>query len=92
MSPSRSETATDAPVDPLRPDDHADGNDSGIAQPALGIVGWARWAWRQLTSMRTALVLLLFLAIASAASACSSNGSSPSATIAPRKGAGTGSR
>ena len=64
MSPSRSETATDAPVDPLRPDDHADGNDSGIAQPALGIVGWARWAWRQLTSMRTALLLLLLLAVA----------------------------
>lgn len=64
MSPSRSETTTDAPVDPLRPDDHADGDGFPITQPALGIVGWARWAWRQLTSMRTALVLLLLLAIA----------------------------
>lgn len=64
MSPSHSETITDAPVDPLRPDDHADGNDSAIAQPTLGIMGWARWAWRQLTSMRTALVLLLLLAVA----------------------------
>ncbi len=27
-------------------------------------VGWLRWGWRQLTSMRTALVLLLLLAIA----------------------------
>ena len=35
-----------------------------IAQPALGAVGWLRWGWRQLTSMRTALVLLLLLAIA----------------------------
>ncbi len=32
--------------------------------PKLGPVGWARWAWRQLTSMRTALVLLVLLAIA----------------------------
>ena len=27
--------------------------------------GWARWTWRQLTSMRTALVLLFLLALAS---------------------------
>ncbi len=27
--------------------------------------GWLRWAWRQLTSMRTALVLLFLLAVAS---------------------------
>ena len=37
---------------------------SDIAQPRLGLVGWLRWGWRQLTSMRTALVLLLLLAIA----------------------------
>ena len=30
----------------------------------IGIVGWLRWAWRTLTSMRTALVLLFLLAIA----------------------------
>ncbi|AKT51199.1 cytochrome c biogenesis protein ResB [Arsenicicoccus sp. oral taxon 190] len=35
-----------------------------IAQPRLGPLGWARWAWRQLTSMRTALLLLLLLAVA----------------------------
>ena len=33
-------------------------------QPRLGPVGWARWAWRNLTSMRTALFLLLLLSIA----------------------------
>ncbi len=49
--------------DPLRPSDHADGVER-IAQPRLGLVGWLRWGWRQLTSMRTALVLLLLLAIA----------------------------
>jgi cytochrome c biogenesis protein len=35
-----------------------------IALPRLGPIGWIRWAWRQLTSMRTALLLLLLLAIA----------------------------
>lgn len=33
-------------------------------QPKLGLKGWLRWFWRQLTSMRTALFLLLMLAIA----------------------------
>ncbi|MFD9720514.1 cytochrome c biogenesis protein ResB [Streptomyces sp. NPDC059076] len=35
-----------------------------IAGPTLGIVGWARWYWRQLTSMRVALILLLLLSLA----------------------------
>ncbi|HYP73611.1 MAG TPA: cytochrome c biogenesis protein ResB, partial [Microbacterium sp.] len=47
----------------MRPADHAEGV-APIAQPQLGLVGWLRWGWRQLTSMRTALVLLLLLAIA----------------------------
>ncbi len=50
--------------EPLRPADHADAAAPDITQPALGPVGWLRWGWRQLTSMRTALVLLLLLAIA----------------------------
>lgn len=58
MSNSRSEG-----TDPLRPSDHVDSTDE-VVQPTLGFVGWIRWAWRQLTSMRTALVLLLLLAIA----------------------------
>ena len=33
--------------------------DEAIRQPALGPLGWARWTWRNLTSMRTALFLLL---------------------------------
>jgi len=32
--------------------------------PSLTVRGWLRWAWRQLTSMRTALVLLFLLALA----------------------------
>lgn len=54
-----------------RPDDHIDSPVPGpesdaasVTQPKLGFVGWLRFAWRQLTSMRTALLLLLLLAIA----------------------------
>ncbi len=32
--------------------------------PRLSALGWVRWAWRQLTSMRTALFLLLLLSVA----------------------------
>lgn len=34
------------------------------ALPTLGFVGWLRFIWRQLTSMRVALMLLMFLAVA----------------------------
>ncbi len=56
-------------MEPLRPSDHHDSDapappSSGIAQPKLDAVGWLRFGWRQLTSMRTALVLLLLLAVA----------------------------
>jgi cytochrome c biogenesis protein len=49
-----------------RPADHIDNRGvSGEAptMPRLGLLEWARWAWRQLTSMRNALILLLLLAI-----------------------------
>ena len=42
----------------------ATGTQERIVQPKLGPVGWARWAWRNLTSMRTALFLLLLLSVA----------------------------
>ncbi|WP_194410649.1 cytochrome c biogenesis protein ResB [Microbacterium cremeum] len=76
MSRPRSDAAGSATAEPvegtLRPADHADAADdprdasagSAADGPALGVVGWMRWGWRQLTSMRTALVLLLLLAIA----------------------------
>ena len=38
-------------------------DEGDVSQPALGFFGMARWAWRQLISMRTALFLLLLLAI-----------------------------
>lgn len=31
--------------------------------PGFGVIGWARWFWRQLTSMRVALLLLLLLSL-----------------------------
>jgi cytochrome c biogenesis protein len=37
----------------------------GSPGPRLGVAGWLRWIWRQLTSMRTALILLFLLALAS---------------------------
>jgi cytochrome c biogenesis protein len=46
-----------------RPSDHIDSPEP-IAQPPLDAVGYARFFWRQLTSMRTALFLLLLLAFA----------------------------
>src|SRR5690625_1797232 len=33
-------------------------------RPRLGVRGWLRWVWRQLTSMRVAFMLLLTLSIA----------------------------
>lgn len=36
-----------------------------VTQPQLGFIGMCRWAWRQLTTMRVALILLLVLALAS---------------------------
>ncbi|ERK72767.1 cytochrome c biogenesis protein ResB [Leifsonia aquatica] len=51
-----------------RPSDHIDSApphvDPDVVQPKLGPLGWLRWFWRQLTSMRTALFLLLLLAVA----------------------------
>ncbi|MEV7529314.1 cytochrome c biogenesis protein ResB [Agrococcus sediminis] len=53
--------------DPLRPGDHIDAPAEAARQPGdpkLDARGWGRFLWRQLTSMRTAIVLLLLLAVA----------------------------
>jgi cytochrome c biogenesis protein len=66
---------TDVSSDPLRPSDHYDSapartpGDQGagsaeVVQPRLGPVGYLRFFWRQLTSMKTALFLLMLLAVA----------------------------
>jgi cytochrome c biogenesis protein len=51
-------TADALPAEPTATTDHGRG-------PWLGPLGWLRWGWRQLTSMRTALILLFLLALAS---------------------------
>ena len=52
--------------------------DGSTPARAAGPVGWLRWIWRQLTSMRTALLLLLLLAIAAVpGSICRSAASTP---------------
>ncbi|MFD8327424.1 cytochrome c biogenesis protein ResB [Streptomyces lydicus] len=70
-------TKTDTPRDPESgPAADDAGNDLGAAGsqlstaptedvtlPSLGPLGWARWFWRQLTSMRVALLLLFLLSI-----------------------------
>ncbi|MEO0024280.1 MAG: hypothetical protein RL196_721 [Actinomycetota bacterium] len=50
-------------MDSSRPSDHVS-NEANVVSPELGVVGWLRWVWRSLTSMRTALILLLLLAAA----------------------------
>ncbi len=58
-----------------RPDDYDDGTGGAsreagdgtrerVTSPDLGVRGYLRWFWRQLTSMRVALILLLLLAVA----------------------------
>jgi cytochrome c biogenesis protein len=54
-------------ADPQR-DQLADPDEQEAGRPAsadFGLGEWARWAWRQLTSMRIALILLFLLALGS---------------------------
>ncbi len=60
LEPPDTETERSGP-----PGDRPAGVPAKPAAPALRPVEFARWIWRQLTSMRTALVLLFLLAIAS---------------------------
>ncbi len=39
--------------------------EDGGAPVGIGVLGWARWFWRQLTSMRVALILLFLLSLGS---------------------------
>ncbi|WP_031273851.1 cytochrome c biogenesis protein ResB [Curtobacterium sp. B8] len=74
MDGSDDQEGTDLVSDPQRPSDHVDSapaprertepGGAEVAQPKLGLVGYLRFFWRQLTSMRTALFLLMLLALA----------------------------
>ncbi|MFD5189082.1 cytochrome c biogenesis protein ResB [Streptomyces sp. NPDC058357] len=41
----------------------APSEESAAGLPAMGVIGWIRWFWRQLTSMRVALILLFLLSL-----------------------------
>ena len=47
------------------PSELAESGSGGTSEPPGTGAGWGRWAWRQLTSMRTALILLFLLALGS---------------------------
>jgi cytochrome c biogenesis protein len=47
------------------PAELAESGSGGTSGPSGTGAGWGRWAWRQLTSMRTALILLFLLALGS---------------------------
>ncbi len=51
--------------EPATSDDAGSGLPAERPLPPMGSVGFLRWLWRQLTSMRTALILLFLLALAS---------------------------
>src|SRR3954466_15231891 len=53
-----------------------------VKPKGLGPVGWLRWAWRQLTSMRTALILLFLVALGSVPGSLL-----PQRSFAPERGA-----
>ena len=69
--PGRAAGAGTATAEPAGDRDSVAGdgaNAGGGRRPhrgGLGVGGWLRWSWRQLTSMRTALILLFLLALAS---------------------------
>ncbi len=54
----------DGPYKPEGIDDDFVGATREPAMPAIGGLGFLRWMWRQLTSMRVALMLLVLVAIA----------------------------
>jgi cytochrome c biogenesis protein len=65
-SPQAGPAEAEPPLDPALGE--RDAADAPVARPAaghFGVAAWARWGWRQLTSMRVALVLLFLLALGS---------------------------
>jgi cytochrome c biogenesis protein len=80
-TPRSSESAepADEATGPFGQEDNSEAGGGTAVPPAAG-AGWLRWGWRQLTSMRTALVLLFLLALGSVpGSVLPQQGSDPSA-------------
>ncbi len=68
MSSTETGTGSDAAARALstapRDEEEQASPDAAPDLPRLGPLGWARWFWRQLTSMRIALILLFLLSLA----------------------------
>ncbi|MFJ3784302.1 cytochrome c biogenesis protein ResB [Streptomyces sp. NPDC090093] len=60
---TESTAADEAPGAALSTAPREDREDAVTGGPVLGVVGWIRWFWRQLTSMRVALILLFLLSL-----------------------------
>jgi cytochrome c biogenesis protein len=74
------EPAGSAVLEGDEPADHRARNPERPPGDGFGPAGWLKWAWRQLTSMRVALVLLFLLALGSVpGSILPQEGASPSA-------------
>ncbi|MBF9068068.1 cytochrome c biogenesis protein ResB [Streptacidiphilus fuscans] len=59
------ERLSSAPVDDSELDAGSGAGGAGTGgEVGIGFLGWLRWGWRQLTSMRTALILLFLLSLA----------------------------
>jgi cytochrome c biogenesis protein len=68
MTDVRTPEAGSGDARPAAPGEFVPGDPAPSKLPAagrFGVTAWARWGWRQLTSMRIALVLLFLLALAS---------------------------
>ncbi|MEU8523238.1 cytochrome c biogenesis protein ResB [Streptomyces sp. NPDC048577] len=63
MGKTETETETRDPGDPGARLSTAPREETAVGGPVLGVTGWIRWLWRQLTSMRVALLLLFLLSL-----------------------------
>ncbi|MEU2625587.1 cytochrome c biogenesis protein ResB [Kitasatospora sp. NPDC007106] len=61
MSDTRTVTTDDGEADVER---LSTAPEEAEAPVGIGVLGWVRWTWRQLTSMRVALILLFLLSLA----------------------------
>src|SRR5215472_5682551 len=70
------------PFDPAAEREDQPRPDRSSPGGAFGLADWLKWAWRQLTSMRIALILLFLLALASVpGSMLPQQGSNPSGVL-----------
>ncbi|GAB2747814.1 cytochrome c biogenesis protein ResB [Kitasatospora kifunensis] len=62
--PADDTQAAQAPADEVKAERLSTAPLEADAPSGIGVLGWLRWMWRQLTSMRVALILLFMLSLA----------------------------